>query len=270
VIKSLCISAITTAAAALVTIACPLPAQASHINHNAFVAQTTVGISIGRTGGRDLWAVDGQPLVSLFAPPTYVTVSRSANSTITFDANVFHYLSRHIALGGTFEYVGATFSDGCRITQDGGDVTLSAFCNALNVSHAGTGVGFYGVQGRYRVSGGTTLQPIVTLTVGMATTPENPIAMSTKVDGETLILYRNSTWASAHLAEGLSIGVQTSPKQQLQFRAEVRDLRLAEAAVAGPTTAQESVPSIRGTSKQFLSVVIGVDLVLNASRTKRY
>jgi hypothetical protein len=281
----------------LCLIAGPLAAQTTDWS------RLTIGISIGAHAGASLWDVANQPILSseddpeLAArfpyPPDQFGLHRDVHSGLSLAANVTRFSSAHFGLTVEFAYLGINLHDACTVTHDGGDPDLATACATIGTSarvgatNDQVGITVDQSSSAILLQGGAVLrpfkpgalQPFLKAMIGLATTPRSTVYMESIYDVHVegvqpnsvgLIIYQDYGWKQVRPVFTAGAGLTTAASSGLQIHLEARESFMSQSIVTGPSTAQNEVPPNQSVLKGFLSVLVGLEVVLKRQHGKRY
>jgi hypothetical protein len=89
-------------------------------------------------------------------------------------------------------------------------------------------------------------------------------------DGVLLTIYEDEKRESVTPAFALGVGASVQISRGYHLRWEVRDNIVGIDAVTGPTSAPRFVPPHEQVFKHMFSVLIGIDVILERDRGRRY
>jgi hypothetical protein len=262
--------------------AAPLSAQATGSQPNLILS-----LFGGVAAGHSLWSVQQQPLC-VFGPPSggvfqcsgnYDTLrlTREVTSSIVAGAAATYFPSPHFGYQLELYYLGQSYEDHCSAerfdTTDVNQINQQA-CNSITSSAPSSGaIGFFGGI-LYRLAPTAVVSPYIRGGIGILAYSGGTIAMSGDAVVDTAIYNRpvyvddSPKTTSLSFQFGVGMTVRTSPGYQL--RMELRDALADLAYVTGPSPGDNLVPPTA--TKWFHNIVltVGLDVVLEQKRGKRY
>ncbi len=241
----------------------------------------------GVAAGHSLWSVGQQPLCVLGPPPNFVCdstshrdtveVGRTVTSSIVAGAAATYFPSPHLGYQLELYYLGQTYDDNCSAQRfDTSDVNQvnAQTCNSVTRNEPSSGaIGLVGSV-MYRLAPGASVSPYLRGGVGLVAYSGGTIAMA----GDAVVnssvvnrpIYIDDSPKTTSLAFQVSAGltVRTSPGYQLRF--EARDAITELAYITGASPGDKLVPPTA--TKWFHNVVltVGLDVVLEHKRGRRY
>ena len=246
-------------------------------------AQLVLTILGGAVTGHSLWDVPVQAVQVLDSNlnPTGVNdtvhLGREVTSSIVVGAAGTYFLSPHFGLHAEISYLGLPYDDSCSGTfHPDSEQKNQQVCDDI-ASHAGAGgaVTIF-VGATLRAAATRALSPYVRANIGIATTPHSSVAVTgnylTPVGPELLPFVHDPSPRSAGPMFGLAVGL-TEPLGKeggYQFRLEFRDAITGLERLTGPADPATLVAPTEIKSYHHFSLVIGLDVVLEKARGRRY
>jgi hypothetical protein len=264
--------------AAFVALAAAAPAAAQKTEDEARL-MFTVGLTY--TGGSDLWAVSGQPI--LHPPPGVgsdsVDLARSIGGAAGLVFSGMYFPKPSLGFVGEAFFMGNGLHDQCQPASPLPTERTQEICNSIDGASNRSSAVLLSVGGVARIGGDQPISPYARAQVGLLFSNLSPIAMSgatvvTDSLGNSEILsavvYEDPSTTRVTPAFVLGGGFTAPLGKGWQLRAEVRDNIVEIATVAGPTSAGNTNPEIVNKWKNLFSVMLGVDVVLEKKRGHRY
>ena len=239
----------------------------------------TVGLSY--TGGTDLWAVSGQPI--LHAPPAAgsdsVDLARTISGSVGLVFSGMYFPKPALGLVGEAFFMGIGLKDQCQTSSAFPTTRTNEICGDINGSSNRSSAVLLSVGAVARIGGNQPISPYARAQVGAADQQPEPdpderqrpwspipwaIRRSSRPCLRRPVQHPCDAWfvfgggATAVLGKGW------------QLRVEGRDNLVQIATVAGPTGAGDTFPDVVNVWKNLFSVIIGVDVVLEKKRGHRY
>jgi hypothetical protein len=232
-----------------------------------------IGIAGGYIGGKDLWAVPNQPINAIGQQTEIFDLGRRLRSNVTMSATGTYFPGSHLGYTGDVSYLGLGTVDRCRITVSTGDFVNEQACRALdgNQRSASAVAAMGGVT--IRPLSRAVIQPYARVLAGVAIVPRGPGEMISTFGIEedaVLPIYLEENRTDIKPAAGLVLGFATANSNGYQFRVEARGTWVRLPVVTG-ATAQENLAPPSSVRSTFLpSIIVGMDIVLEKRRGRRY
>ena len=246
-------------------------------------AQLVLTILGGAVSGHSLWDVPIQPLPVIdnqTGQPTAVDdtvhLRRDISSSIVVGASATYFPSSHLGIHAEISYLGLPFDDSCTgIFHTDSLQKNRRACDEVQ-SHSGAGGSvslFVGATLRTTVSGGLT--PYVRANVGIVGQPHSSVEVVghylTAFGPQPVPMINDPSPRRSAPMVGLAFGLTTPIAKDggYQFRLEARDVITSLERVTGQANAI-LVPPVASRTYHHLSLTIGLDVVLEKQRGRRY
>jgi hypothetical protein len=244
-----------------------VPAQ----THDA--AQLTVGVAIGYIGGSSLWSVDRQPIINLDGEQDLLNLHRDLSSNITLSAQGAYFTSSHFGYTGEFTYIGLGTEDNCTLAGTPGGIPGGPACEALKgATHQGSSVSLMGGVVVRPISH-TAYQPFVRGLLGVGVVPRSTLALASTWGTELenrMEIYSEDNSHMVRPSTTIGLGIATAPSAGYQLSVEVRETWMVLPVVTGTTAYQLLKPPSANRVKAFPSFMVGLNIVLERRRGRRY
>ena len=235
-------------------------------------SRLVVGIIGGWIGGSELWSTT-QPVFAIGNRTDQFRLVRDMRANITMTGQLAYFPRPGFAWTGEISYIGLGTRDGCKLIVDNNDVFNQQACAAIDgrdrAASAVTATG--GIL--LRTSSRGDVQPYVRANVGVALVPRSTTAMTAffgEDDELALVIYGEDNSRAAKPLGSLSFGLTTAPRAGYQLRMEMRGTAVQLPVVTGPAAFGSPDPE-RGSKWTFLpSISVGLDIVLEKRRGRRY
>lgn len=242
-------------------------------------AQTTndesrlvVGIIGGWIGGSELWTTT-QPVFATGNRTDQFRLVRDMRANITMTGQFAYFPRPGLAWTGEISYIGLGTRDGCRLTVDNNDTFNQQACAAIDGKDRAASAVTASAGILLRATSRGDVQPYLRANAGIALVPRSTTAMTAffgEDDALALVLYGEDESRAAKPLGSLSFGLATAPRAGYQLRMEMRATAVQLAVVTGPAASGSPDPQ-RGSKWTILpSISVGLDIVLEKRRGRRY
>ncbi len=238
-------------------------------------ARLTVGVTAGVIGGGDLWSVRNQPLHGSGGMIDYISIDRRMRGSITMTGQMTYFPKPSLGWTGEITYLGLGTHDRCRVEEWSGYEPNRIACQVINDhDRAASGTGaMAGVV--YRPMSRSTVQPYLKALAGIALVPRSTTSLSAAwgqaPDPEYVYpIYLESGSRALKPIGALALGLATAPNAGYQLRAEFKANMIQLQVVTGPTGSASTAPPLGSTWKLMPSLTVGMDIVLEKRRGRRY
>jgi len=236
-------------------------------------ARLVFTVSGGFVGGRDLWAIDAQP-VQFIDPIDTLALGRRIRSTIGIGFAGSYFPGDNLGFGAEGFLVGLGFEDRCRVAFSSGSTDLIQSCESIQgATKSATAVALT-VGPIFRVNSRSLISPYARANIGLVFSNQSSIRTTgrylTSEGFADLIVYDDDHDTRVEPAFGLSIGVTAAVASGYQLRWEVRDNIVGVQTVSQASPVARVVPPHGATFKHLFSMTIGFDVVLERRRGRSF
>jgi hypothetical protein len=243
---------------------------AQRTGDQARLAFTISGAYISSQG---LWSVPNQP-VNIDALPTDLAISRSASSTFGASLAATYYPKDKWGLTAEAFLLGLGYDDACRVTSSGeASLRVSEVCADIDQQDRSAAAVAVSVGGVFRIASREFISPFVRAGVGALFTNQSSIlttGVSPSSGGALLVIYNDDASTRVSPAIGLGIGATMVLSRGYHLRWEVRDNIVGVEEVTGPVAQVTQIPPHETRFEHIWSVLIGLDVILERQRGRRY
>lgn len=244
-------------------------------------AQLALTILGGAVTGHSLWDVPIQPVAVLDSNgvPTAVNdtvhLRREVTSSIVVGAAATYFFSPHFGMHAEISYMGLPYDDSCTGTfhPDAQNKNQQVCSDIASRSGAGGSISLY-VGATLRAAASRSLSPYVRANIGIVTTPHSSVAMiGNFFPGPQEIPFINDP---SPRSSGPMFGLAAGFTQPLgknggyAFRVEVRDVISSFEQLTGQADPVTLLAPTEIKSYHHFSLTLGLDVVLEKARGRRY
>jgi hypothetical protein len=239
-------------------------------------ARLSFGMGFGYNGQTGMWRVDGQSLHDNAFNIDTATVTRDVRSTIGLTFVGVYYPNDHWGFSGEAHLIGLGFVDGCTLRTSSGSLQNQNVCTVLRGQESpGTTVAAT-IGGIYRPFPWSEFQPYLRLNAGLLVSQQSGIRMRATFISDTsgtlvdYYVYEDPHPASVSPTVGIGGGMTAFISRSYQLRFEMKDNIVSLEHVIGTVpNSFETPPSVRKIH-HILSLTIGLEVVLEKKRGRRY
>jgi hypothetical protein len=259
--------------AILIALAPVTPAAAQKTEDEARLAFT---MALAYTSGTDLWSVENQPI--LVPPPgigfDQVDLTRRISGSIGVLFSGMYFPKPALGIVGEAFFMGIGLEDDCAVSSASPSVRTVEVCDDINGASKRSSAVLLSLGPVFRVGANQPISPYARAQVGLLISNLSPILMEGDIQtgggGFRLVIYDDQSNTRVTTGFVFGAGVTSALGKGWQLRAEVRDNLVSIATVAGPTAPGQYEPEVVNEWKSLVSIVIGVDIVLEKKRGRRY
>ncbi len=260
----------------LVLCATALPLAAQGEGATGDQARLVFSFYGGYVPGRDLWTVNGQPLVDDELGVTDVLLlTRDLGNTWTGGLGVTYFKGSNIGLTADLTVIATTLSDSCQMLSNSGSVINPEICQSINADTRSRLSTSFSLGGIFRVASREAISPYLRAQAGAFWVNQSTTAMSGFWVGDDnqarfVDIYPEDGNSSIRPQVTVGAGVTIPFAKAYQFRLEGRSTTYGVPVVTGPTARQFIVPPTETRYVTQFSLIVGIDLVLERKRGRRY
>jgi hypothetical protein len=244
-------------------------------------SQLVLTILGGAVSGHSLWDVPIQPVFVLDAASDTTGVNdtlhltREVTSSIVVGASATYFLSPHFGMHAEISYLGLPYDDSCTGTfhPDTENKNQQACNDIASRSGAGGSISLY-LGATLRAGVGKAFSPYVRGNIGIVTTPHSSVSMiGNFFPGPQQIPFINDP---SPRSSGPMFGLAAGFTQPLgrdggyQIRLEARDIISSFERVTGAADPVTLLAPTEVKSYHHLALTLGLDVVLEKTRGRRY
>jgi hypothetical protein len=248
-------------------------------------AQTPSGSTLvltilgGAASGHALWDVPRQPLAVPGASGQFDTLrlSREVTSSIVVGASATYFFTPRLGVHAEISYLGLPNDDGCTLVhQAPADSTRSQqICNDIQSRSGSGGAISLFVGATVRAAANRGLSPYLRGNIGLVTMPHSRVEVAGNYFSggpQSVLVIGDPSPRHAAPLFGLAAGLTTpvGGDRAYQFRLEVRDVITPIERVTGPADAASLLAPTASRLYHHLALTIGLDVVLERKRGRRY
>ncbi len=237
-------------------------------------ARLTVGAALGYIRGSELWSVNNQPIIDLDQTTDLLNLHRRLASNLSLSAQMAYYKSAHFGYTAEFTYIGLGTEDTCDLAAGSGGIPGGPACAALKgMARPASAVSLMGGM-VWRPASRTAYQPYLRGLLGASVVPRSTLEVAAifgAMEENRLEIYApetNSRMIRPSATAGL--GIATAPSAGYQLSVEVRESWIVIPVVTGTTIYQGLNPPSANRVKNFPSFLVGLNIVLERRRGRRY
>ncbi len=256
----------------------PAPAAAQATRDQARLVFT---IFTGFNGGGDLWHNDVQAVRFPGFTPSEVdsiAVGRRISSGLGLGVSATYYPGAHFGYTGELALLGVGYEDDCRIitfitVTNPENRNPGVICDGIDAKEQGASMVHASVGVVARAMSQQVVSPFLRAGLGLAIGSQSSLRMlgpTAGTQGEIFLLYEDETGTRVTPAFILGGGFTAQIAPGVQLRLEGRDNVVGFATVTGPTTIDGLVPPSKTEYKHVWTASLGVDIVLERKRGRRY
>lgn len=245
--------------------------EAQRTGDRTRIAFTAYGAYIERDR---LWSVPNQPIpVQTGAIPVadVFALSRSIMPAVGGGVSGVYFPGEHFGIGGDVFMIGLGYEDNCRIVGPVQSARNAQVCADIDERERRAAAVTISGSGVFRIFSRETISPFLRVGAGLLFSSQSSILTEGVAnDGAVLVVYEDDT--DTRVTPSFAVGVGTSVQlgQALGLRWEVRDNIVGVQAVTGATAEPRVEPPQGRRYKHLFSLLIGIEVLLERDRGRRY
>lgn len=220
--------------------------------------------------GRGLWAVPNQPVQE---PPfeDVFAINRSIKANFGAGFSGAYFKGENLGVSADFFLLGLGYDDSCRIIGPVQSARNSQVCRDIDSQDKSAAAVTVSVGANYRLFPREFISPFLRANVGVLFSNQSSVlTQGVSNNGVLLTIFEDEKRTRVSPALGLGVGATMPISRTYHLRWEVRDNIVGIEAVTGPTSQPRFEPPHERQYKHMFSVLIGIDVVLERSRGRRY
>lgn len=254
----------------------PVLAGSAQAQRRADQARLSFGMSIGYNGATDVWHVEGQELFDAFARDT-ADFTRQIRPTIGLAFVGTYFPNDRFGIAAEAHLIGLGLEDGCTMRSNSGSFRNAQVCTDLNGKNSpGTSVAAT-LGALYRPFPWTEIQPYLRVNAGALVSQVSAVRMratvptdSTRTNFVDVFVFQDEHPASVSPTGALAVGVTAFVARSYQLRFEMKDNLVSLEHVTGTVGSSPAEPPSERKLHHVFSLTIGLEVVLEKKRGRRY
>jgi len=245
------------------------PAAAQKRGDQATLVFTVSGTYIE---GTRLWAVVSQPIQD-GAFTDFYNLRRDINSTLGASLSGTYYPGKNVGLTAEAFLVGMGYDDSCQLAAPAESAQNLEVCNDIDRQKKSGAAVTVSTGAIFRLASREFISPFARVSAGLLLTNQSSLiteGASASSGGAFLVIYDDKSRTRIRPAFALGLGTTVALNRGYYLRWEVRDNYVGVVKVTGITDAPSIVPPHETVYKHLFSVHIGLDVVLERERGRRY
>lgn len=249
----------------------PLPLAAQATGDQARLVFTFFG---GYIGGQDLWTVGAQPLID-DSFTDILALSREFRPSWTAGLGVTYFKGANIGITGELQVIDARMQSACSTLTQSGSTKNPDICASINGAVRSTLATNFSVGAVFRVLSRGDISPYFRAQGGLYWIGASTTAVTGNYVGDDL----EPRYVDIYPADGdshlsgqftLGAGVTIPIAKAYHVRIEGRGITYGVPVVTGPTEGQFLLPPTKTAWNTQFQVLVGIDLLLERKRGRRY
>jgi hypothetical protein len=260
---------VAVAVAILAASGTPLAAQATRDQPTLIFT-----VSASFLDGISLWTVADQPVSdnSITTLTDHFFLKRNVKKTFGAGFSGTYYKGAHLGLTGEVFLLGLGYDDECVIAEPAQSELNVERCNSINDRERSAASVTTSAGVVYRVGADEFISPFLRATLGVLINNQSPLLVVGEAkNGAELVIY-NDEQNGTRIRPALTLGLGTTiaAGRGYQIRWEIRDNIAGIQQVTGPSPTRGAVPPHETSYRHIFSLSVGLDVILEKRRGRRY
>jgi len=219
--------------------------------------------------GKGLWTVPNQQLTVDGFDNTLV-LSRIIKNTFGASVAGTYYAGQTLGLTAEAFLMGLGYDDACRLVS-GESARLTEVCASIDEQEKSAAAVAVSVGGIVRVASREFISPFARASAGLLLMNQSSVlTQGENSAGALLTIYEDEARTRVRPALALGVGATMVLSRGYHLRWEVRDNIVGVERVSGPVEQVTRIPPHETAYKHLFSVFIGLDVILERQRGRRY
>jgi hypothetical protein len=236
-------------------------------------ARLIFSLSGGVIGAKRLWNISPQPIQPSGNADTFA-VARRIRSNLVIGFSGTYYPGAHLGLMVEGFLVGLGFEDSCNQLFSSGSSAVASACRSIQGGEKAATSVILSAGPVFRINSQSPVSPYARLGAGLIFSNQSSISMSGTFESDlgpvNLPVYVDDHESRVEPAAALGVGFTAAVAKGYQLRWELRDNVVGVQRVTAPAAESGVIPPHELDYKHLFSMTIGVDVVLERRRGRRY
>jgi hypothetical protein len=253
-------------AAALVVSTGPLEAQRTGDR-----ARLIFTVSGAYVQGKGLWTVRDQPVLDGPSTIDHLGITRSIMPTLGAGLSGTYFAGEHVGLTADAFLLGLGYEDNCVTLTGVQSAQTAEVCDDIDDNERRAAAVTLSGGAVFRFFSREAISPFARVSAGLLFSNQSSVLTQGFSDeGVQLTIYEDEKDTRVGPALAIGVGASMPLGRAYQLRWEVRDNIVGIERVTGATSDARFEPPHERTFKHLFSVLIGIDIVLERQRGRRY
>jgi opacity protein-like surface antigen len=228
-------------------------------------------VSAAYITGKGLWTIPNQPIFNLL-PPDTLFLSRSIKNNFGAGFSASYFRGDHFGLTADAFLLGLGYEDRCHLAAPQQDSQSGRICEDIDAQNKSAAAVAISVGAIIRVASREFISPFARVGTGLLFNNQSSVFMAgfDPEDGALHIIYNDDKTSRVRANFELGVGTTVAVSKGYHLRFEVRDNFVGVVRVTEPIPQVGAIPPHGTTYKQLWSLLVGVDVILERIRGRRY
>jgi opacity protein-like surface antigen len=222
--------------------------------------------------GQGLWTIPNQPIFVDGLTPDTLFLSRSIANNFGAGFSASYFKGSHFGLTGDAFLLGLGYEDRCHLASPQLDAQNSRICADIDDQNKSAAAVAISVGAIVRVASREFISPFARVGAGVLFNNQSSVFMSgfDPQDGALHVVYNDDRTTRVRPNFEIGVGTTVAVSRGYHLRFEVRDNFVGVVRVNEPLPNVGAIPPHGTTYRQLWSLLVGVDVILERVRGRRY
>jgi hypothetical protein len=224
--------------------------------------------------GIQLWTVPDQPVDdnTLGTLTDHFALRRNVKKTLGAGFSGTYYRGAHLGITAEAFLMGLGYSDICTIAEPAQSQLNVERCQSITARDRSAAAVTTSAGLVYRIGADEFISPFVRASAGILINNQSPLLLVGQTNsGAELVIYDDpNTGTRLRPAFQVGAGATVAAGRGYQIRWEIRDNIVGIQKVTGPTVTRGAVPPHVTSYRHIFSLNVGLDVILEKRRGRRY
>lgn len=230
-------------------------------------------VSGAYVGDRGLWSVAPQPVPDVAGGSGIDNFGLSRSVMPTFGAGFSgtYFKGEHVGISADAFLIGLGYEDNCRIIGNVQSSQNQEICDYIDLRERRAAAVTVSLGGVFRINSRDAISPFARVNAGLLFSNQSSIRTEGFTDQAVLLtIYEDDSDTRVSPAFAVGLGATMVLGRAYHLRWEVRDNIVGVQEVTGTTAGPRTIPPHEEKFQHLFSVLIGLDVILERQRGRRY
>jgi hypothetical protein len=229
-------------------------------------------VSAAYITGKGLWTIPNQAIFEDGLQPDTLFLSRSIKNNFGAGFSASYFRGDHLGLTADAFLLGLGYEDRCHLAAPQRDSQNGRICADIDTQDKSAAAVAISVGAIVRAASREFISPFARVGAGLLFNNQSPVFMSgfDPEDGALHIIYDDDKTTRIRPNFEIGVGTTVAVSKGYHLRFEVRDNFVGVVRVTEPIPQVGAVPPHGTTYRQLWSLLVGVDVILERIRGRRY
>jgi hypothetical protein len=229
-------------------------------------------VSAAYITGKGLWTIPNQQIFKDGLTPDILFLSRSISNNPGASFSATYFKGSHVGLTADAFLLGLGYEDRCHLAVPEKDAQNTRICEDIDTQNKSAAAVAISVGAIVRVASREFISPFARVGAGLLFNNQSSVFMAgfDPQDGALHIIYNDDKTSRVRPNFEFGVGTTVAVSKGYHLRFEVRDNFVGIVRVNEPTPNVGTIPPHGTTYRQLWSLHVGVDVILERIRGRRY